>query len=868
MQTRRSSLPLQLVALESRETPAGIVTASLVGGVLTLTGDDNDNQITSFTIVGGASPSVSITPDAGTTVDDLSVAGPGTAGTVVTIPGVVKSIRANFAGGNDTFVIDGTADFAVSGTVSIDLGDGDNALGLQTAGKLAAASLTVTGGDGLDTFDIAGGTLASNTITGDVTINMGLGKGDQNDPLANISRTTVSRLNVLGVNGLKLTALEGDEQVRLIDTQIKNTFKGDGGIGIFDVATQGGTIGSIALNSVGIQPANPQWGTSFALNGTTVARAVTLSSQSGVNFDFNEGTTGAVTLTAGASGFVTSTIRGVATINGNFLAKALRPSMRVQEGAKLTVNGSLSISGVAAVDFNMADADVSARGFAMTSTDGDANFQLDDFNEAIPESFTVIGAMNIKGESAAYIQNGGTASILSQLAVTAVTEDAVFSSNASSAYFNAPGAKTTIVNGALSVVGPNAMATQSESELVTSTGILVQGQKLASFTSYPNPQTEDPLNPGTFSTAAGAKTFVLKGGITIKSTRTVSYSQTEGISQFPSGVYLISQLGSADVRLDVGDGFNSVGPKMFVSGSVVSATGSSASYIQEGGDVSIAKGMKIAGTDGAQFVTIPGETKDENYNFSDLPASTKFTAGTLQVTGGAGDAQFRADGGELVVSGDLTISGKQYNRIHFGGTTGTTINGNLSVVGAQGESDSFVADTHLTVEKNTLINLGSGTNAITLGSDTGSVLLKGTLIVQTGDGADQIVMKSVNVVGKTTITTGAGADLLSIIGNSTFLGVTLIDTGGGDDRIEIANATGATDPVTFAAKTTIKAGAGNDTLTLGKAVSAGGDSKTRVVFGTVGSAITGDLNLNRFDDELSQFDPTNLTITGFIDPTP
>ena len=53
---RRAGEPLSLTQLESRATPAGIVTASLVNGVLTLTGDDAANVITKITFGAGSVP--------------------------------------------------------------------------------------------------------------------------------------------------------------------------------------------------------------------------------------------------------------------------------------------------------------------------------------------------------------------------------------------------------------------------------------------------------------------------------------------------------------------------------------------------------------------------------------------------------------------------------------------------------------------------------------------------------------------------------------------------------------------------------------------------------------------------------------------
>lgn len=868
MSSSIKSVSLRLVELEARENPSGTINAVKVGQTLSLTGDDNDNQITSITIVGGANPSVTITPDAGTTIDNLFDTSPATAGTPVTISGAVNSLLVRLKGGNDVFNIDPTADLALTGAITIDLGDGDNTLGMQTSGKLSATSLAVTTGDGLDVLNIAGGTLTPNTFAGDVTISMGVGRGDQDNPTTNISQATISRLDVQGVNGLRVTALEGDEQIRLIGTSVKNAFRGDGGEGIFDVSVQGGTIGSIVLDSVGIIPSNLSNGTLLFLGGVTVNRSVTVTSDSGLSLNFANSTTGALSMSAGTDGFLEALFQGVSTINGNVKAKAYSSRLNCDETTKLTVNGNISLLGASQSALSTFESEVTVRNLEVSSEDGNASVSLTDADPGTNNTLTVNGTMTIRGESASFTQYGGLATILTQLNMVATGSYADFSTDIGTSFYDAPGAKTTVVNGSLSISGATAAATITESELTTSTGILLQGTKFASFNSKPSDQVENPVVAGEFSKATGSKTTVQKGGVTVKSSLVAGYSQSEGDSTFATGISVVSTTGVANVGFRVGDGINSVGPKANVVGGAVTVQGKSVSLIQEGGNVSIAKGVKLLATKDVQFIATKGETHDREFNYSDVFSTTNISAGSLQVLGGSSEAQFRSDGGSLNVAGDLTITGKQQNRIRFGGATGTTIAGNLNVSGAQGAPDWFIVDTNLTVNKNTSINLGTGTNAINLGGDTGAVLFKGNLNLTTGNGSDRIVLKSVNVLGSTTITTGAGADLVSIVGNSTFTGLTTINTGIGDDRIEIANDTAATGPVTFTGKATIKAGDGNDTLELGRAVGSGGTANTRVVFSSVGSTIAGELHLNRFDDELSQFDPTNLTISGFVDPTP
>src|SRR5262249_18781899 len=86
---------LTLEALECRLTPTGNITPSLVGGNLSIT----DNATTSqLTISQAAANQITLTPDAGTTINGK--AGP------VTITGVTGNLNVNLGTGNDTLTFD------------------------------------------------------------------------------------------------------------------------------------------------------------------------------------------------------------------------------------------------------------------------------------------------------------------------------------------------------------------------------------------------------------------------------------------------------------------------------------------------------------------------------------------------------------------------------------------------------------------------------------------------------------------------------------------------------------------------------------------------------------------------------------------
>jgi hypothetical protein len=178
--SRRSRLSVE--PLEGRVVPAGTVLASLSPlGVLTITGDDNDNGVT-LKVTG---TDIAITPDGTTTLTST-----------VPATGVVKSINVNLKGGADTLAIDGTAPFQVPGPVTIALGDGDNTLDLVTTGQIKVGALTVKGGDGMDTATVSGGSGLGSLVTGAASFLYGTGG----------SSTTLNDLKV----GTSLRVIAGD----------------------------------------------------------------------------------------------------------------------------------------------------------------------------------------------------------------------------------------------------------------------------------------------------------------------------------------------------------------------------------------------------------------------------------------------------------------------------------------------------------------------------------------------------------------------------------------------------------------------------------------------------------------------------------
>ena len=230
-----------------------------------------------------------------------------------------------------------------------------------------------------------------------------------------------------------------------------------------------------------------------------------------------------------------------------------------------------------------------------------------------------------------------------------------------------------------------------------------------------------------------------------------------------------------------------------------------------------------------------------------------------------GSAIFSAPG-PLTLAGGLTVTGGVNTQVAVGATGASDVGGDVRVTGATG-TVVLSLPSALSVGGSVAVNTGNADGLVALGDGVAILGVRGGLSVVGGGGGAAVTLNRVNVGGPTSVRLGAGADLLSVEG-STFAGPFTADLGSGDDNISIAQDTGTPVPTTFNGLTTIFAGTGNDTLLLGKAVAAGGNGNSNVVFAAAGSKIDGGAGLNSFDDEKAQFTTAPVAILNWTDPTP
>jgi len=144
-----------LERLEPRLLLSGNVAAVVSGGILTITGDNLDNQI--------SIDQSGLDPDQFrvTALDSTWVNGT----CDVVLSGVTRGMKISMEDGNDSVVLDSVA---VPGNLKVDGGDGSNSLVIDPS--IIYGSLTVKNGEGHDVFS-----LIDSTVNGKVKIDNGSG---------------------------------------------------------------------------------------------------------------------------------------------------------------------------------------------------------------------------------------------------------------------------------------------------------------------------------------------------------------------------------------------------------------------------------------------------------------------------------------------------------------------------------------------------------------------------------------------------------------------------------------------------------------------------------------------------------------------
>lgn len=407
-----------LESLEQRLAPAGIITLSTAGGVLTITGDADANAIQILDIPETGQWQINNPAGQNTTfvLNGATIA----AGTTIAPQ---NGIKANLGGGDDTFEFRSSVKISslqLAGGVNLNMGAGNDQvkLGNFAGQELVTGALNVDLGDGDDTFSstlgivaqgvakVAGGggndsvrfeTTSSQVFLKGLTVD--LGKGDNSLLVNSTSLAVTGALNVTdaGEAGktplivLNMDSLQVDGSMKVatgaanatlqIGTQSSGLVQVTGGVNI----TTGNGIDTVNLAGVHLYGGALNIDLKDGTNLTTLAGDIKAGSLTIKGTNGND----AVELAASSS----LAVNGAASLNlGNGSNE-----WRVQNGAALTT-GSLAYAGGTGADTVSIFGDSLKVLGAMTlntGPDGTGNVEM-----AVGDSFHVGGALTFTGGKA------------------------------------------------------------------------------------------------------------------------------------------------------------------------------------------------------------------------------------------------------------------------------------------------------------------------------------------------------------------------------------------------------------------------------------------------------------------------------------
>lgn len=321
MKRRQNGSFLRVEALEQRENPAGTITTSLTGGVLSIIGGDESSNIT----VDFNGPIV-FTANNGETFTNNN------------LNGAVNSIVIKMGGGNDTITVPAGNQINVgggTGSISVDMGNGTNFLDFGNLQSINSGKFTYRGGESNDELDIQ--TTAASAITGGVSVT-----GTYGNLTVGLGTTLANGMNVTG--GIKVTNNFGETDVTL-DRVNTSTLAVNGGdspvitnVNLVEINNSKFT-GPISLSmGLGVANVNVDGG---IIKGANVTSKVDANfTATSINFDSAATSTGNVTVKAANAAVIDINQTGVTdSIIGNLSATGASSSVTVIGG---TIGGSNS----------------------------------------------------------------------------------------------------------------------------------------------------------------------------------------------------------------------------------------------------------------------------------------------------------------------------------------------------------------------------------------------------------------------------------------------------------------------------------------------------------------------------------------------
>lgn len=811
---------LNVQQLEQRENPAGNLTASVSGGVLTLTGTD---QAETFTIVQNLGNTLTITGTGGTTINT---------GTDPITTAPATAIRMRLLGGDDTVTLDPSAQLDMNGTVTIDGGNGNNTVNwFTTSSLMGMKGFQYIGGEGSDTVTL-GQASAATLISGPVSFSVANGGSTISVTNTIIDGEFTSKAGI-GVDGLTLADVTAKRSVNINVGIDDSSFTATGTSAISGnfsyQATAGNDVFSIENMTVNGKGGMKLWcGTGFIT--PTISGLLSLP---------NGG------LTINGQNGETSLVVNAGSINmgGDFLVQNRQLSV-ITSGLIKANNATFTSTGIvtsgASIGFGPGNLQIQKNlRFNATGSLASINVTLTNatiLGDVITTStgsnvLTVINAQ-IQGNVNLTSTNNTAQFIHDQAGVFELTKNLAIKSKFGSKVTLRSTASTTI-NGQVSLI-----STAGSSDFQQLNGVLTIRGRLSIRASGPTRLFEDAYLLLNSTTALES---VVMGDISLTSTTGDSVVDVRGNKVSLGGKMLLNAYNNTRFTIITNSSFNAARDV-----SLNSKIGRVTLSNQSVGDSVISGKVTLNGATDVQLQITSGGTSAQ-------------IDGDVLITSPRGLGRFQTFGTGKTFNGRITINAANAT-FNQNTTTPTTYAKNITMNGGIG-NDRFTFQGQYSVAGLVNLNFGDGNNLIDLSSSVPTVNFANKIVIKTGNGTDVLKLTGIQTSSDIQFTSLAGSDTIEVDGGSVIGGAFLADIGSGDDVVKLGQATGlATAAATFTGKATIKTGVGNDTLFLG--LGATGDSNSTPVFSAVGSRIELGANFNVLAPTSLTTSLANLLILG------
>jgi len=854
MTNRSPSRPV-IERLESKIAPAGTVTAVIAGGVLTLTGDLEANDIVITELMPDR---FMVTGQAGTLIKLGSAAGASS----VDFDGTVTSIKVDLKEGADVVLFD---QVKLVKDVTVNLGIGANTARFN--GLSIGGNLTIQGGNDADQIFFRERLL----VGGNATFAMGNGTNSVEFTPGTPGFDAIQIEGALKYMG----GTAGDTLLFNIASPILlgsvDFAPGAGGGSLTLESTKEVIIGS-KFNLTTLDHAGARFETRVVSQEiVSIGGALTVKNGTGQNVMVMEGTD--ALLIGGA----------VAVTNGN-VSSVLRSEVILTSTDHVSIEGGVTIkNGNGDYTNRISAAQVEIDG-AVAVTNGNSG-ATGTLNTVTGGSLDIQGGISYTNGAGTYtnevglagssVNVGGTINIVNKDSTADFTGNTILGARLFSAgvsITNGMGKFFNLVAFADGRIAGNLQVTNGDSTAEVGNGFslpLVTGNLTLkngngdyenNFFSGNSPSLRVGGNLSITNGTATAETrnlffvsaldvdgsLTIKNGdghwdnfigsslVNIKGSLSVTNGNTNNFINNNFNVLEEFRVGGS-VSMVSGNGevsnFLSSGGALLVGGSVLQQTGVRAS----GSTAFIVNSPNLVVKGGVTFKSAGGDTNTVLGNGQQISIG-----GALNVSMGNGNDSFSGFGFLTLTTGAVSMSfgngntsstlGSNYGTVIKGGLSvsslvgddsftlfgGSRIGGALSVNYGAGSTGTFIANNFESVEVAGAVNLNfaglTGAATVTLNR----LAAQGNVTFMGSTGADSIAIRQAAFRGNATFTTGNGADQIAI-NDSIFLGTLGIQTGQGADTVNIEHLTSdagfnLTARSTFSKAVSIATGDGTDTI--------------------------------------------------------